>query len=36
MVEAAGTAPASCLVFGLYQQTVLYLYHTDVQMSSAF
>ena len=33
MVEAAGTAPASCLVFGLHQQTVIYLYHVDIQMS---
>jgi hypothetical protein len=33
MVEAGGTAPPSCLVFGLYQQTVSYLYHSGIQMS---
>jgi hypothetical protein len=33
MVEAMGTAPMSCLSVELYQQTVLYLYHTDTLLS---
>ena len=28
-----GTAPMSCLVFGLYQQTVHYLYHKLMPLS---